>query len=113
MNRYAYHLAGKDYGKLGRVLQTPPMMKITGFYVNSKGQKHGLDRAVMRDVTTADRLDALKNPIIVLEQANGARLGFLSERAMVVTTRTGELVTTYGRSDFHTTIQNILRDAGY
>nr|AYM54559.1 hypothetical protein [Racemicystis crocea] len=107
MSRYAQHLAGRSYGRLGTVVTEPPQITIHG-YVNT----HALRRAVERSITTQDRLEIVRDPIVVLEQAQGYSFLFLSERGVVVLTREGMVRTTYGSSDFDDKIRQILTDAG-
>jgi hypothetical protein len=107
MSHYALHLAGRNYGKLGTVVANPPDLTITGF-----ASSHALHRAVGRDVTTQERYETLRNPLVVLEQRQGYSYLFLSERAVVVVNTVGQLITTYGASDFDEGIQKILHDAG-
>src|SRR5262245_32928543 len=66
MDRYASHLAGRSYGKLGTALPDPPQITIHGY-----ANVHALDRAVGRDITTQDRLEIVRHPLVVLEQAQG------------------------------------------
>jgi hypothetical protein len=114
MSRYAHHLAGRSFGRLGTVVDTPPLMTITGFAENRHGNKHGLDRAVNRSVTSADRLSAVKDPLVVLDQGQGRNYAFLNERALVVlNASSGELITTYGADDYDDGIKRILHAAGY
>jgi len=107
MSRYAHHLAGRSYGRLGTVVADPPQITIHGYATT-----HALHRAVGRSITTQDRLDIVRDPIVVLEQAHGYSFLFLSERGVVVLTREGMVRTTYGSSDFDDGIRQILTDAG-
>lgn len=107
MSQYAIHLAGRTYGKLGTVVAYPPTITMVGF-----ASQHALDRAVGREVTTQDRFETLKSPVVVLEQRSGAQYLFISERAAVVINTMGKLITTYGVRDFDANITQLLRDAG-
>lgn len=107
MSRYAAHLAGRSYGKLGTVVAYPPNLSMVGF-----ASAHALHRAVGRAVTTLDRFETLKDPLVVLEQRQGQQFLYLSERAVVVINTMGLLITTYGANDFDPSIIQILRDAG-
>jgi hypothetical protein len=106
MSHYATHLAGKSYGKLGVAMLTPPEIAITGY-----ATVHALHRAVGRDITTKERYETVKDPLLVLEQAEGYSYLFLSEQGVVVLTHGGEVRTTYGANDFDATIQQILHEA--
>lgn len=107
MSRYASHLAGRNYGRLGTVVDHPPVLTIHGYDTT-----HALNRAVQRDGTTADRFHAVRDPLVVLEQRQGQAYLFLSERAVVVLKTDGMVITTYGVSDFDDKIRQILNDAG-
>lgn len=107
MSRYAAHLVGRNYGRLGIVVADPPQITIHGYQTT-----HALMRAVGRNITTQDRLEIVRDPIVVLEQAEGYSFLFLSERGVVVLTREGMVRTTYGSSDFDDGIRKILADAG-
>lgn len=107
MARYAQHLAGRNYGKLGIAIDSAPKLTIHGFETT-----HALNRAVGRDITTAERLMTVRDPVVVLSQRDGRQYLFLSERGVVVLTAEGYLVTTYGVSDFDGKIHAILAEAG-
>lgn len=107
MSRYASHLAGRSYGRLGTVVASPPEITIHGYATT-----HALHRAVGREITSQDRLEIVRDPVVVLEQAQGFSYLFLSERGVVVLTRAGEVRTTYGTNDFDEGIMKILADAG-
>ncbi|MCK6592118.1 MAG: hypothetical protein HUU21_40755 [Polyangiaceae bacterium] len=107
MSQYASHLAGRSYGRLGTVLADPPQIPIHGYATS-----HALHRAVGRTITSQDRMEIVRNPVVVLEQAQGYSYLFLSERGVVVLTGEGLVRTTYGSSDFDDAIRNILADAG-
>lgn len=107
MSRYAHHLVGRSYGRLGTVVTNPPQITIHGYLT-----AHALDRAVGRSITTQDRLEIVRDPVVVLEQAQGFSFLFLSERGVVVLTNEGLVRTTYGSSDFDDGIRQILADAG-
>jgi hypothetical protein len=107
MSEYASHLAGRTYGKLGTVMTEPPQITIHGY-----ANVHALNRAVGRDITTQDRLEIVRHPLVVLEQAQGYSYLFLSRRGVVVLNRAGEVCTTYGTTDFDEGIRDILIDAG-
>ena len=107
MHRYAGHLAGRSYGRLGTVLADPPQITIHGY-----ATMHALNRAVQRNLTTQDRLEIVRYPVVVLEQAQGYSYLFLSERGVVVLTTEGMVRTAYGPGDFDDGIRQILADAG-
>lgn len=107
MSRYAAHLAGRSYGKLGVVVAYPPNVTMVGF-----ASAHALERAVGRMVTTRERFETIKDPVVVLEQRQGQQFLFLSERAVVVLNTMGQLITTYGANDYDPAILQILADAG-
>lgn len=108
MSRYATHLAGRSYGSLGTVVADQPLLTIHGYATT-----HALMRAVGRSITTQDRVEIVRDPIVVLEQAGGFSFLFLSERGVVVLTREGMVRTCYGSTDFDDGIRKILADAGY
>lgn len=107
MSRYAGHLAGRNYGRLGTVVVHPPVLTIHGY-----DTMHAFNRAVQRDGTTQDRYETVRDPLVVLEQRQGQAYMFLSERAVVVLKTDGMVITTYGMSDFDEKIRSILADAG-
>lgn len=103
---YASHLIGKSYGKLGTVVAKPAEGSITGY-----ASDHALNRAVNRDITTLERLEAVRHPRVVLEQRGGLQHVYINDRGVVVLNQDGEIVTTYGQSDFDESIRQILADA--
>jgi hypothetical protein len=98
---------GRSYGKLGTVLASPPLVTVHGYATN-----HAFNRAVERSITTQDRIEIVRDPVVVLEQAMGYSYLFLSERGVVVLTSEGMVRTCYGSSDFDDGIRAILSDAG-
>ena len=106
MNRYASHLVGRSYGRLGVVVADPPQLTIHGYATT-----HAFNRAVERSITTQDRVEIIRDPIVVLEQAQGFSFLFLSERGGVVLTKEGMVRTAYGASDFDDGIRKILAEA--
>jgi hypothetical protein len=68
--------------------------------------------AASGDITTADRVAVVRDPVVVLSQRDGRQYFFLSERGVVVLTAEGDIVTTYGANDFDDQIAAILADAG-
>lgn len=96
-------LLGKDFGKLGTVVNKPNI-KVTDI------DKHYLNRKLARGVTSSQVIDAIKNPIVVLQQKGGGHV-FLTNNVAVVVNKAGKLVTTYGRGYFDDTIKEVLRQA--
>lgn len=107
MGRYASHLAGRDYGKLGTVVAEPPQLTVHG-YLNV----HAQERAFERNMTHQDQMDVVSDPVVCLEQAQGYSFLFISERGAVVLTAQGEVRTTYGPTYFDPVIWGILAAAG-
>lgn len=107
MSRYASHLAGKSYGKLGTAVLEPPQIPIHGYY-----NVHAQERALERNMTLQQQTEVVSDPIIVLEQAQGYSYLFLSERGAVALTTQGEVRTTYAPGNFDDGIRAVLRDCG-
>jgi hypothetical protein len=67
--------------------------KITGF------TKHGLNQVISRDVGRGVSgkavLDAIRNPINIIDQSGGV-LKYIGSRATVITNRFGKIITAYG-----------------
>jgi RHS repeat-associated protein len=95
---------GKSYGKFGTVVENPGI-KITGF------SKHGVNQAITRGVTTDVIQNTVKNPVAVLSQRGGNSFAYISNDAVVVVKNTGEIITTYGKSNFDATVQQVLKEA--
>ena len=73
---------------------------------------HYLAGKINRMVPSADVIGTLKNPLVVLQQANG-RFLYLSQKAGVVINQNGKLITTYGAGNFDANILNVLKAAGH
>jgi RHS repeat-associated protein len=98
-------LIGQSFGKLGTVVSNPGL-KITSF------SGHALDQAITRQVAAPALLNTVRNPAVVLSQANGGRFLFLSNNAAVVVDKAGRVVTTYGANMFKSDVIDILKAAG-
>lgn len=92
---------GSKFGKLGKVINNPGV-KILGY------STHGLLRKTVRGVRSAEILNTIKNPLVVLSQ--GDRYLYLSKEAGVVIGKNGTVITTYGKEVFNDTIQFILKN---
>lgn len=101
-------LVGKKYG-LGTVVENPGLT-IQGFR-GAKNPSHGLNQIINRGVSPSTLRDTVANPRVVLEQGSG-NLIHIADDAVVVLRPDGQLVTTYGRSDFKQHIFDILGDVG-
>ncbi|WP_339061232.1 DUF4258 domain-containing protein [Tepidibacillus marianensis] len=95
---------GKSYGKFGTVVENPGV-KITGF------SGHAVNQAITRGVTTEVIQSTVKNPVVVLSQRGGNSFAYVSNEAVVVVKNTGEIITTYGKSNFDATVQQVLKEA--
>ncbi|MFT4172085.1 MAG: RHS repeat-associated core domain-containing protein, partial [Rhodocyclaceae bacterium] len=96
----AESLLGKDFGKLGTVVENPNL-KIESLH------PHYLDRKLERGVTSSQVMEAIKSPSVVLQQKGGGYL-YLTQDAAVVINKNGRLVTTYGSRNFDESIKNVL-----
>lgn len=96
-------LVGQTFGKLGTVVEESGL-SITGF------SGHALDQAISRGVAPAAMLDAVKNPLAVLQQGSGNYLQ-IREQAAVVLNSAGRVVTTYPARLYDSTIQSIVSAA--
>ena len=61
---------------------------------------------------SADVINTIKKPIVVLKQTNGRYL-YLSENAAVIINQNGKLISTYGVGNFDANITNVLKAAGH
>lgn len=95
---------GKSYGKFGTVVENP-RVKVTGF------SGHSVNQAITRGVTTDVIQNTVKNPVVVLSQRGGNSFAYISNEAVVVVKNTGEIITTYGKSNFDATVQQVLKEA--
>ena len=95
---------GKSYGKFGTVVENPGV-KITGF------SGHAVNQAITREVTTNVIQNTVKNPVAVLSQRGGNSFAYVSNEAVVVVKNTGEIITSYGKSNFDATVQQVLKEA--
>lgn len=73
--------------------------------------EHALARAASRGVSQEAILNTVANPGVVLQQA-GDRFLFLTSETAVVTTQSGQVVTTYGSAQFQAHILDVLSAAG-
>ena len=96
-------LVGQAFGKLGTVVEGSGLT-ITDF------SGHAIDQAISRSVTPAAMLDAVRNPIAVLQQNSGNFLQ-IGEQAAVVLNTAGRVVTTYPARMYDSTVQSIVNAA--
>ena len=75
--------------------------KISGY------TSHGLDQKITRGVASKTIMDTVTNPLIIVQQAGG-KLLYLTSEAAVVLSKTGQVITTYGKNDFLPHITNLL-----
>jgi hypothetical protein len=94
------NLLGQNFGKLGTVVEKPAI-KIEN--VN----KHYVNQKITRDVSSNVVKNTIDNPKVVLEQANGYL--YLTDTTAVVISKTGKLITTYGKNNFDDSIINVLK----
>jgi hypothetical protein len=88
---------GYTLGKAGR-RATPG--GITGYSPTTKTPYHGIDSAISHDgvgVAPKAILDAVRNPVKVIEQSGG-RQKFVGKNATVVLNSKGEVITTWATS---------------
>jgi YD repeat-containing protein len=95
-------LIGSTFGKLGQVVERAGVPSaITGV------SEHFANQAVTRGVSPTVILDALHNPLVVLQQSSGTYL-FIGSDGAIVLTPEGIGVTTYSAADYDVGIQGIL-----
>ncbi len=94
---------GESFGKLGTVVQNISV-RANGF------TQHGLEQAKLREVSSKMISETTRNPLAVLQQSGNTRL-FLSEKAVVVLNKAGQVVTTYGSNLFKPEVRAILNKA--
>lgn len=100
----ATNLIGQNISSLGKVIENAPG-KINGF--NHDGTYHGLDQIISRGVSPQTLLDTVKNPLLRFE-GRYDRVGYLTREAYVVLDKTGQVVTSWTRNEFGSTIKNLL-----
>ena len=74
--------------------------KITGYTIDRFGLRHALHRAISRDshgVAARAILDAVRNPVRTVLQANGA-VKYVGAHATVVLDHAGKMITTWARN---------------
>jgi len=91
---------GDHLGKLGTVVENT-VQEITGF------TRHGLNQKISRSVSSSNILEAVRNPTVTIQQTGDTMLR-LTQEVAVVLNKGGEVVTTYGREQFNSTISNIV-----
>jgi hypothetical protein len=96
-------LVGQAFGKLGTVVEGSGLA-ISGF------TRHGIDQAISRGVGPAAMLDAVRNPLAVLQQGSGNYL-HIGEQAAVVLNSAGRVVTTYPARMYDSAVQAIANAA--
>jgi len=94
---------GKAYGKFGTIVENPGI-KITGF------SGHSVNQAITREVSTEVIQNTVKNPIAVLSQRSGNSFAYVSNEAVVVVDKAGEIITTYGKNNFDAIVQQVLKE---
>jgi hypothetical protein len=100
-------ILGQSFGRLGTVVENPNI----GVKMLDEGG-HYLAGKINRMVPSADVIGILKNPSVVLQQAN-SRFLYLSQKAGVVINQNGKLITTYRSGNFDANILNVLKAAGH
>jgi len=95
---------GEKIPSLGKVIENASG-KITGF--NHDGTYHGLDQIVNRGVNPKMLADTVKNPIARFA-GRFDRTGYLSKDAYVVLDKTGQVVTSWTKNEFGSTIKQVL-----
>ena len=70
-------------------------------------RSHFVNQAITRGVGPGVIMDAVRSPLIVLEQSSGNYL-FIGSSGVVVLTKDGIGVTTYGAEDYGIDIQGII-----
>jgi RHS repeat-associated protein len=96
---------GTSYGKLGTVIENPGNL-IKGIADNG----HYLEAKFARGVTSSQVIDAVQQPLAVLQQSSGGYL-YIGNNAAVVVNKAGELVTTYSSAQYDSRIQQVIFDA--
>jgi RHS repeat-associated protein len=96
-------LVGQAFGKLGTVVEGSGLA-ISGF------TRHGIDQAISRGVGPAAMIDAVRNPLAVLQQGSGNYL-HIGEQAAVVLNSAGRVVTTYPARMYDSAVQAIANAA--
>ena len=91
---------GQDFGKLGIGIEKPDE-RIIGETI------HGDWRENTRGVSKSDMEETVGDPLLVLQQATGRHL-YLSEKAVVVLSKEGRVITTYSSAYFDERIRQIL-----
>jgi hypothetical protein len=82
-----------------------PGVKITRF------SGYSVNQAITRGVTTDVIQNTVKNPVAVLSQRGGESFAYVSNEAVVVISKAGEIITSYGKSNFDSIVQQVLREA--
>jgi peroxiredoxin len=53
----------------------------------------------------------VKNPVAVLSQQGGNRFAYVSQEAVVVVDKSGNIVTVWGKDTFDDVVKQVLKDA--
>lgn len=98
---------GKAYGKNGRfgTVIDKPNIQVTGF------SGHAVNQAITRGVKTETIQNTVKNPVAVLSQQGGNRFAYVSQEAVVVVDKSGNIVTVWGKDTFDDVVKQVLKDA--
>jgi hypothetical protein len=98
---------GKAYGKNGRfgAIVENPHIQVTGF------SGHAVNQAITRGVKTETIQNTVKNPVAVLSQQGGNRFAHVSQEAVVVVDKSGNIVTVWGKDTFDDVVKQVLKDA--
>ena len=96
---------GESYGKFGTVVENPKIA-VKGFV-----DGHPVNQAITRGVSPQAILNTMRNPIAVLSQRGGTRFAYVSNDAVVIVNKAGNIVTTWGKSNFDKTVLQVLEDA--
>jgi RHS repeat-associated protein len=92
---------GTSYGKFGTVVENPNI-EITEF------SGHAINQAITRGVNPSAIQDTLNNPVAVLSQRGGGAFAYVSERAVVVVSKAGEVITVWGKETFSPVVKQII-----
>lgn len=103
-----YYQNGDELGKLGTVVDDP---KIKPNWETTANQGHAIERIAERGVTPEMATSWANKPDLVLSQASGQKIMYLSKDGVVViATDTGRVMTAYSSANFDANILEILKN---
>jgi hypothetical protein len=105
-------MIGRHYPRAGTVVQDPGI-KLVGLRGSvGRDPHHAIQRIIERGVKPHTILEAMRNPVVVLQQRGGNRYLYLTTEVAIVVDLRGEMVTAWTKNEYFPIYKRILKEAG-